>query len=50
MKRIKLPDTLLLIPAALMAAGLAMSTNSSVAFADESPAVDNHTVSPTEVR
>lgn len=44
MKKNQVTRYSLLIPAALMAAGLAMSTNSSVAFADESPAVDNHTV------
>lgn len=44
MKKNQVTRYSLLIPAALMAAGLAISTNSSVAFADESPAVDNHTV------
>lgn len=44
MKKNQVTRYSLLIPAALMAAGLAMSTNSLVAFADESPAVDNHTV------
>ncbi|HEK9097512.1 TPA: LPXTG cell wall anchor domain-containing protein [Streptococcus equi subsp. zooepidemicus] len=44
MKKNQVTRYSLLIPAALMAASLAMSTNSLVAFADESAAVDNHTV------
>lgn len=44
MKKNQVTRYSLLIPAALMAASLAMSTNSLVAFADESSAVDNHTV------
>ena len=44
MKKKQAAQYSLLIPAALMAAGLAMSANGSVAFAEESAPVDSHAV------